>query len=35
MFTQSNPVEQMILDAVAQLGDALRPVRWTYALHTQ
>src|SRR5437867_12064668 len=54
MFTESNTVEQMILDAVAQhgvtsafmvhedkppyggesLGDALRPARWTYALHT-
>ena len=54
MFTESNTVEQMILDAVAKLGskpasmvredaphyggeslgDALRPARWTYALHT-
>src|SRR5207253_6679412 len=54
MFTESNTVEQMILDAVAKLGskvasmvreeaplyggeslgDALRSVRWTYALHT-
>jgi type I restriction enzyme, R subunit len=54
MFTESNTVEQMILDAVTKLGgkqpsmvredaphyggeslgDALRPVRWTYALHT-
>ena len=53
MFTESNTVEQMILDAVAKLGskpasmvredaphyggeslgDALRPARWTYALH--
>ena len=51
MFTESNTVEQMILDAVTQhdgtpasmvredaplyggesLGDALRPVRWTYS----
>lgn len=30
-FTESNTVEQMILDAVAQHDGKLDPVRWTYA----
>ena len=28
MFTESNTVEQMILDAAAKLGDELRSAQW-------
>jgi len=34
-FTESNTVEQMILDAVAQHGGKLNPARWDYLPATQ
>ena len=34
IFTESNTVEQMILNAAVRLGDELRPARWTYPPHT-
>lgn len=31
-FNESNTIEQMILDAVAQHDDKLHPARWDYVL---